>query len=104
MVTQELQNYVDQSRASGISDEIIRQNLIKQGWAEADLNSVLGPPLSREPFEAYRYTAEDSPFPLKSVVVVIILIIVLAALGFLYCWKESTKNMPNLLPPISAQS
>ncbi len=41
MITPELQNYISQSRASGMSDEQIRQTLSAQGWKDGDL-TVLG--------------------------------------------------------------
>lgn len=42
MPNQELQNYINQSRASGVPDEQIRQTLAAQGWSEADLNEAFG--------------------------------------------------------------
>lgn len=37
MLTPELQNYINQSRAAGITDAQIRQNLITKGWNESDI-------------------------------------------------------------------
>lgn len=42
MPTPETQNYINQSRASGISDDQIRATLQAQGWAEADIAQALG--------------------------------------------------------------
>ncbi|HEX9502722.1 MAG TPA: hypothetical protein VF974_00150 [Patescibacteria group bacterium] len=42
MVTPELQAYISQSRASGISDSEIRQTLLSQGWNQPDVDSALG--------------------------------------------------------------
>lgn len=44
MVQQEIQNYVDQARRSGMSNEGIKQNLLNSGWPEADINQALGLP------------------------------------------------------------
>lgn len=41
MVASELQNYVSQSKKSGMSDQQIRQTLLNQGWAEADINQAV---------------------------------------------------------------
>ena len=37
MITPELQNYINQARAQGMTDAQIRQNLLTGGWNEADL-------------------------------------------------------------------
>ena len=42
MIAPELQNYIRQSRTSGMTDEQIRQNLASQGWTEADISQALG--------------------------------------------------------------
>ncbi len=42
MANPELQNYISQSRSSGMSNEQIRQSLVSQGWAEADVSEALG--------------------------------------------------------------
>lgn len=41
MLTPEIKNYISQSRASGVSDDQIRQTLAGQGWAQADLDEAL---------------------------------------------------------------
>lgn len=41
MLTPEIQNYINQARAQGISDEQIRQNLVAQGWKETELNQLI---------------------------------------------------------------
>ncbi len=43
MITPELENYIKQSRAQGIADAQIRQNLTSGGgWSESDLNEAFG--------------------------------------------------------------
>ncbi|MBX4205058.1 MAG: DUF5652 family protein [Candidatus Doudnabacteria bacterium] len=42
MITPELQKYVSDSRAAGMKDEQIRQNLTAQGWNSEDIANVLG--------------------------------------------------------------
>lgn len=41
MTNLEIQNYISQSRLSGMSDDQIKQNLISSGWSENDVNSAL---------------------------------------------------------------
>lgn len=43
MLSPEAQQYIAQSRASGMPDDQIRQNLIGQGWSETDVTAVLSP-------------------------------------------------------------
>ncbi len=42
MITPELQNYINQSRAAGQTDEQIRQTLSTRGWVQADLDAAFG--------------------------------------------------------------
>ena len=37
MPTPELQNYINQSRAAGLTDDQIRQSLVAKGWKEGDI-------------------------------------------------------------------
>jgi len=42
MISQEITNYVNQARQSGMSNEGIKQNLLNAGWPEADIDQALG--------------------------------------------------------------
>lgn len=42
MITPEVQNYINQSRAAGMPDDQIRQTLVAQGWQQADLDQAFG--------------------------------------------------------------
>ncbi|MFH1611803.1 MAG: hypothetical protein ABH887_00840 [bacterium] len=42
-MNQDLQNYIKQSKEQGMSDEKIKQELLKAGWLEYDINQVLAP-------------------------------------------------------------
>ena len=44
MVNYDLQNYITQSRASGMMDAQIRQNLVAQGWKQDDIEEGFGYP------------------------------------------------------------
>lgn len=39
---EDLQTYIQQSRAKGMSDDQIRQNLLSAGWQEGDVNQAFG--------------------------------------------------------------
>lgn len=41
-MNQELQNYINQARASGVSDEQITQTLLSSGWSQQDIETALG--------------------------------------------------------------
>ena len=41
MLTPEIQNYINQARAQGISDEQIRQNFVAQAWKETEVNQLI---------------------------------------------------------------
>lgn len=43
METQDLINYIVQSRQQRMSDEQIKQNLLGCGWSESDINQALNP-------------------------------------------------------------
>lgn len=40
----DLQNYITQARASGMTDDQIRQNLVAKGWQQNDIEEALGYP------------------------------------------------------------
>ncbi len=42
MLVPEIQEYIKQQKAAGVSDTQIRQNLVTQGWAEVDLDQAFG--------------------------------------------------------------
>lgn len=42
MASPEIQNYIDQARRAGISDDGIKNNLLNSGWPELDINQALG--------------------------------------------------------------
>ncbi len=45
----EIQNYIDQSRAAGMSDEQIRQALAGRGWGQTDIDKAFGMPSAAGP-------------------------------------------------------
>lgn len=67
MVTPELQNYIKQARAQGISDAQIRQNLLTGGWNDGDLAQAgLGPtavPPQAPPTQAVPQTSPQMAQP-----------------------------------------
>lgn len=75
MAQPELQNYIIQSRAAGMSDDQIRQNLMGQGWNLDDVNQAFGgnsavPPTITAPAKSYT----------KLVVIILLIAIVLPLL------------------------
>lgn len=42
MPNQDLINYINQARAEGVSDQQIKEDLLKAGWVLTDINEVLG--------------------------------------------------------------
>ncbi len=42
MITPEVQNYINQSRAAGMTNDQIRQTLAAQGWQQSDLDQAFG--------------------------------------------------------------
>jgi uncharacterized membrane protein len=41
MVPEELKKYINDCRQNGLSDELIKQNLLSSGWPEQDVNEAL---------------------------------------------------------------
>ncbi len=42
MPTQEITNYINEARKSGLSDQEIRNNLLRTGWPEKEVDDSLG--------------------------------------------------------------
>jgi hypothetical protein len=84
MITPELQAYVSQSRASGMSDDQIRQSLTTQGWAEADVMQALGSSNS---------VAKSNWFDTKHITTYIAIIIALGLVAYAVAttMKKSSK-------------
>lgn len=45
MTSPEIQNYINQARQAGMSDDGIKNNLLNSGWSEVDINQALGIPV-----------------------------------------------------------
>src|SRR5437867_3467085 len=63
MITPELQNYIIGARAANMSDDAIRQELLRTGWMVTDVNQALGMNVGQqsEQFQP-KTTAPDAGF------------------------------------------
>jgi len=79
MITPELQSYIAQSRAKGMTDEQIRQGLLSGGWSPIDLDQAFGTQTAT--------SANPGVTPPKSykglIITLVVLFIVLPMLGWM---------------------
>jgi hypothetical protein len=93
MITPELQNFISQSRAKGMTDAQIRESLVSSGWNQADLDQAFG----------IQTTTSGNMGTQKSykglIITLVVLFLVLPMLGwmafagFTY-WGLKSGNMP----------
>src|SRR3989344_4456199 len=98
MITPELQKYISDSRASGMTDEQIRSALITKGWTQDDLDQAFGvSPVGPIVPQAPIVTTSNNNL-VKIIVTVLIILIVLpllfwgAILGYRY-WKYKQSGI-----------
>lgn len=89
MPNPQLQSYVSQSRATGMSDDQIRQSLQAQGWTEADISEALGMTSVAEPISA------GSSGLSKKILIIILAILIAGGAGayFLLSGDDSGEPM-----------
>lgn len=109
MLTPEIQQYVKQQRAAGVSDAQIRQALASQGWQQTDLDQAFGiaPTGSAVPQTPVVFRKNTT----KIVIMIVIIFLVLPLLfwaviaGFAwYKFKNSGINYTNTGIPISTSN
>lgn len=83
MISPEAQQYITQSRASGIPDDQIRQNLIGQGWPQADVDQIIG--------VASFSLRKAFPLWAKVLIAFIILLVVTSSIGAATGWFGFSK-------------
>jgi hypothetical protein len=93
MITLELENYIKQSRAQGMSDDQIRQNLLSGGWNKVDLDQALSE--HHAPL-ATNHTTQKSYKKLVITILIILSLPILLALGiygaFVYMAMQNTTT------------
>lgn len=90
MVNDQLLSYVQQARQSGVDDVKIREDLLKNGWTDLDINEALGQNITDKPRHASRLW-------LKTLLVIIGLLVVglgLVAVKY-YMEQRAIVNLEN---------
>ena len=97
MVNPEVQNYINQSRASGMTDDQIRSALSAQGRAEADVSAALGSGVAAPAVGSSVVAGTASTWLTGKVIgLIIVLLIVLGVGGYFFFAKKSIpQNMPS---------
>lgn len=83
----DLQNYINQARALGKADEVIKSELLNTGWAEADIVQVLG---GSQVVVGGTAVAVSSGFGAYLYVVIVIVLVVFIAGGFWFYFSSNT--------------
>ncbi len=87
MITQELQNYINQQRLVGVSDAQIRTNLMTQGWSQSDLDQVFGLQVaSPMPIFSPVINSGKKHSWIKILGIVAIVIVLFVAVAFGFAW------------------
>lgn len=94
MLSPEAQNYITQSRAAGMTDEQIKQNLVGQGWQEEDITRAL---VSRSAIVSVPQNSSPNPkkhgiFTLNLFISLNIGLDILLTLGAVVSFVLSPKN------------
>lgn len=86
MVTPELTNYINQAKAAGMTEQQIKDELIKAGWQQADINETFADaaaPISDSPI-----SAKMSSLKISVIATIGILLIAGSASAFWYADKK----------------
>ncbi|PIR70383.1 MAG: hypothetical protein COU46_01825 [Candidatus Niyogibacteria bacterium CG10_big_fil_rev_8_21_14_0_10_42_19] len=100
MPNQEVLNYIKESKASGASDDVIRTELIKAGWFEAEVNEALDAFSTQNPnIKPYWQSGESKRFKFMIVMIIGAFLILGGGAGAAYYFfvaKEEPMNVAEL--------
>ncbi len=107
MTNLDLENYIKSSRASGLTDDQIKQTLSTQGWSQADISEAMGASVSAGTVSAVGTTAvvgAASAWSAKTIVAIIVGLAILGTGGYFVFAKKSSQNMNDSLDSNQAAS
>lgn len=101
MITQELINYIKQTSGLGISKEDIKNNLLQNGWVEADIDEGFKHFNSPETIQKRKI----SPAIIVKILlpIIILIILILLGIGYIVHYRTNNKVISQITPNTSSQ-
>ena len=104
---QNIQNYINQARASGQPDEQIKQALLQSGWSQAQINEAFGVP-NYKPVSLYQQPQRKGHLIFKLFIFLILVTIICVAGFFAYKYYpvilEKFQKLTSLQQKVSPEN